>query len=542
MNDGPIRPARRSFYWSPNPKHSTFEHLQRIVLSLFSVFLGLVGLAIGAGHLWGPGASGDLVAYLALGLSLIMLSLPIVLPADSSTQSVARLTGALATLSICAFTLWQSGTDPGAQALMVPTLLVLALTLSITEAGAAALVMAGLVLIGLVLPQTELSSARLGLALSQIAAMAFVVFSAAILTRRFGEIARSQQVESDRFKLIFEHAPVAIAIFDNDLHYIAHTRRWATDYGFPGQDFTGRHHYEVFPEIGDKWKDDHRRNLAGETLHDPEEAFPRADGKVDYVNWTNVPWRQSDGRIGGIIMATQVVTDQVRQRQDLERLNDELENFATTAAHDLKGPIRRMAAFGELIERRYADQFPEDARPLLAQITEGAQKAQMLVKDLLDYARLRDSDVELEALRLSDQIKTLQEEHAALIADSGLQIEVAEDATFLGNTELVSQVFRNLLTNSIRHGASQTPRVEIQIRALEDQIQISWQDNGPGFDPKYETLVFQMFEQLDDEPDTDSTGVGLAMVQRGMERMNGFVSASGNPGVGARFDMTFPKA
>ncbi len=122
-----------------------------------------------------------------------------------------------------------------------------------------------------------------------------------------------------------ENAPSAIAMFDRDMNYLMATRRWMTDYGLEGQDLVGRCHYDIFPEIPERWRALHRRTLEGETLSAEADAFARADGSVTYVRWRNVPWRDADGVVGGMVMFTEVVTDQVLAAEETRRKTEWLE-------------------------------------------------------------------------------------------------------------------------------------------------------------------------------------------------------------------------
>ena len=115
-------------------------------------------------------------------------------------------------------------------------------------------------------------------------------------------------------RLFVEHSPAAIAMFDRDMRYIVHSRRFVADYQLPDQDLTGLLHYEVFPEIPERIKDIHRRCLAGNIERAEEEPFPRADGRLDYVHWEMHPWYEETGKVGGLILFSEVVTERVTAR------------------------------------------------------------------------------------------------------------------------------------------------------------------------------------------------------------------------------------
>ena len=117
------------------------------------------------------------------------------------------------------------------------------------------------------------------------------------------------QASEHKLKLFVEYAPAAIAMFDRDMRYIAASQRYLVDYRLADQDISGRLHYEIFPEVPERWKETHRRCLEGATEKADEDPFPRADGSMDWVRWEIHPWYEQEGKIGGIILFSEVITE-----------------------------------------------------------------------------------------------------------------------------------------------------------------------------------------------------------------------------------------
>jgi PAS domain S-box-containing protein len=129
---------------------------------------------------------------------------------------------------------------------------------------------------------------------------------------------------NERMSLFVEYAPAALAMFDRDMRYLAASRRWMRDYGLKA-DIVGNSHYEVFPEIPERWKDAHRRGLAGEVVRNDEDLFVRADGFRQWLRWEIRPWRAATGEVGGIVIFSEDITELVRAREATATHASELE-------------------------------------------------------------------------------------------------------------------------------------------------------------------------------------------------------------------------
>lgn len=123
--------------------------------------------------------------------------------------------------------------------------------------------------------------------------------------------------KQELLRLFIEHAPAALAMFDRDMRYLAVSPRWKSDYGLGDADIIGRSHYEIFPELPNRWKEVHRRGMKGEAVRGVEECFERMDGAIQWLHWEMLPWRDADGAVGGIVIFSEDITDRVRIQEEL---------------------------------------------------------------------------------------------------------------------------------------------------------------------------------------------------------------------------------
>jgi len=163
-------------------------------------------------------------------------------------------------------------------------------------------------------------------------------------------------------RLFVDEAPVAIAMFDRDMHYIAASRRWISDYGLDGKVLRGRCHYEVFPDLPEHFRARHREGLAGEVVGAAEDRFERADGRVYWVRWELRPWYDSAG-VGGIILFTEDISARKRSEQRIQQLNADLETRVrdrTAELEDTVADLQHALADAEGLRRELREQAIRD--------------------------------------------------------------------------------------------------------------------------------------------------------------------------------------
>jgi len=131
------------------------------------------------------------------------------------------------------------------------------------------------------------------------------------------DIEQALKANEELLRLFVKHTPAAIAMFDTDMRYLQVSDRFLTDYHLEGQDIIGKFHYDIFPNLPERWKEAHRRILAGAVERQDEELYEEPDGSQGWLAWESLPWRKADGEIGGLILFTQVITERKRAEQAL---------------------------------------------------------------------------------------------------------------------------------------------------------------------------------------------------------------------------------
>ncbi len=368
------------------------------------------------------------------------------------------------------------------------------------------------------------------------------------------------QESRERLKLFIDYAPAALAMFDREMCYLALSQRWRRDFQLGDEEVLGLSHYAIFPEIGETWKDIHRRSLAGEIIRADEDFFERADGHSYWLRWEVRPWYQVNGNVGGIVIFTEDITVQKQAEEamrqfnatlerriaertaELNALNQSLESFVYSVSHDLKAPLRGVEGYSRLLQEDYGEQLDEEGRVFIRNIRSGVARMNELITDLLTYSRMERRKLESGTLDLTALVEQALRDCAQEIAVQ--RIEVLNHLPPLGvygDREGILLVLRNLLENAIKfckHAAH--PCIELG-SSHEDQSVTLWiKDNGIGFDMKYNQRIFEIFERLHRQEDYPGTGIGLALVRKAMERMGGEVWAQSASGQGATFFLRLP--
>ncbi|HEV7652896.1 MAG TPA: ATP-binding protein [Actinophytocola sp.] len=226
--------------------------------------------------------------------------------------------------------------------------------------------------------------------------------------------------------------------------------------------------------------------------------------------------------------------------RDLERSNTELEQFAYVASHDLQEPLRKVASFCQLLQRRYAGQLDERADQYIEFAVDGAKRMQELINDLLAFSRVgrivRDSvDVSCNAVLAQAKANL-----AAAIEQAGATIEAGDLPTVKAEVPLLTAVFQNLVSNALKFHGEQPPHIVIDAHRDGAFWEFSFSDNGIGIDADYAERIFVIFQRLHGKGEYPGTGIGLAMCRKIVEYHGGRIWLDPEYDGGARFRFTLP--
>ena len=200
----------------------------------------------------------------------------------------------------------------------------------------------------------------------------------------------TEQVEAileieEKLRLTIEYSPAAIAMLDTDMRYIGHSRRWISDYDLGQENLIGRSHYDIFPEISERWREAYRRSLRGEIVKGDEDRFVRQSGDVQWLHWEVRPWYRGK-RIGGIIIFSEVITNIKEKEAELQNVKLLQEELASVA-HSAKSPASAANLLVELLEKGAHNLSPEQC-DLLRGIADANKNTLIYLRNILLLSNL----------------------------------------------------------------------------------------------------------------------------------------------------------
>jgi PAS domain S-box-containing protein len=374
----------------------------------------------------------------------------------------------------------------------------------------------------------------------------------------------AQEQSLQHMRVFINDAPAPIAMFDTQMRYIAVSRRWYTDYKIKAPSVIGRSHYEIFPEIPERWRDVHRRCLAGAIERADEDLFTRADGSEHWLRWEVHPWMlcEKPPTVGGIIMFSEDITSlkiahehalrakaqseiDAALRIEAERLNKAKDEFLATVSHELRSPLHAMLGWVQLLKKAFND--PARLAQAVAAIERSAQTQTQLISDILDINRITSGKLRLtlQDISLTQLINEAVDAISPQTTAKGISLEKeipAAEAIIRGDLTRLHQCLGNILSNAVKFTQNEG-RIHITATKRDHIIEISVSDTGQGIRADALPLLFERYAQITAASARvhGGLGLGLAITKHLIGLHGGSISAySAGEGLGSTFTITLP--
>lgn len=405
--------------------------------------------------------------------------------------------------------------------------------------------------------------------------------------RAAAELERKQALDALRnseklYRILAENFPNGVVLlFDHELRYTlaeGQSLEWS---GHPKESLEGKTIWEVFePKTCEKVEPRYRAALAGTAT-----TVEVQDGDRFYLVHT-LPVKNEQGEIFAGMVVSQDITLQKQAEQtlknardeleirvsertrelseanaalyaeiadrkeaerkleqlaaELKRSNQELEQFAYVASHDLQEPLRAVAGYTQLLEQEYLDRLDESAKEYMEYIVDGSTRMQQLIRDLLTYSRV---GTRTQAFALTDcniVVRQAMDNLRVTIAESNATITYDALPTVIADKNQLVQLFQNLIGNAIKFRREEPPHIHLSGETQNSEWLIRVSDNGIGIKPRYLDRIFEIFKRLHTRKEFPGTGIGLAICKKIVERHGGKIWAESQLGVGTTFYLTIP--
>lgn len=338
----------------------------------------------------------------------------------------------------------------------------------------------------------------------------------------------------------------AALLIDHNGILLACNKVFADRFGRSVEEVVGGDLFGLFPaEVGAS-----RRAVCMQVLHtgEPMQLNDKRGDRHFHNAITRVP--NPGGTTGQVAVFSRDVTEDLAREERLktyvaamERSNEELQQFAYVASHDLREPLRLVSNYVSLLERRYAPQLDQDARDFIGFARSGAQRMDALILDLLAYSRVSRIETHLVAVSLVEAAEAALKNLDLAVRDADATIIVDMDAaiTVRGDEGQLARLFQNLMGNALKYRSPDRPlSMRLTTRRDGAQVRVAVADNGIGIEPIYFDRIFRIFQRLHTVDKYDGTGIGLAICKRIAENHGGAIAVSSQPDRGTTFTVTLP--
>jgi PAS domain S-box-containing protein len=378
----------------------------------------------------------------------------------------------------------------------------------------------------------------------------------------FGKITRDlteRRASEQRFRLLVEGVTdYAIFLLDRTGHVASWNSGAQRIKQYTVDEIMGKHFSNFYtPEDREKGMPQHVLKQAEEHEHWQGEGWRvRKDGSRFWSSVVVTALRDEEGQLTGFSKVTRDITDRKqlldelqrhteeleRQVEERERTNAELEAFSYSVSHDLRAPLRAIEGFASALKEDYGNQLDETAHDYLHEIISASTRMNCLVRDLLEYGKLSRIEIIQQSVAVGPLVRRILGEGPPEYRTATLTGNL--DCSVLAHEPTLAQVLHNLISNAFKfHPKDVVARVEVNVQDTGRKcVRIAVKDRGIGILPEHQEKIFKVFERLHGLDEFPGTGIGLAIVKRGIERMGGRVGVESQPDQGSTFWIELPSS
>ncbi|HEX2961771.1 MAG TPA: PAS domain S-box protein [Ignavibacteriales bacterium] len=377
------------------------------------------------------------------------------------------------------------------------------------------------------------------------------IIGAIAVNQDLTELIRVEQelkISEEKFRTIAETMPLIVWTAEPDGKFDYLNQRSLEFTGAKAEDVTGFGWYNfLHPDSSacaeEKWLESIK---TGKILEDTS-LIRRHDGQYRWFLTRSVPLRDDKGNIIKWFGTATEIHDQKETEKKLnealkklERSNQDLEQFAYIASHDLKEPLRMVKNYMQLLEKKYKGVLDESAGTYINFAVDGATRMNALISDLLLYAKVSSKPKEFELVDLNKMTEKVLEDLQLSIKESGASVNYAGLPVVMADSLQMRQLFQNLIQNAIKFRNVQSPVIEIRSEKMSSHWLITVKDNGIGIDPQFKERIFIIFQRLHEREKYPGTGMGLAICKRIVEHHGGRIWVESEVGSGTTFYFIIP--
>ena len=350
------------------------------------------------------------------------------------------------------------------------------------------------------------------------------------------------------FKVAFDNSPIGMDIIDLQGRYVRVNESYCRMIGYPSSQLIGKPIRSVtHPDDVASDQESLRRFLDGEMrTYQTEKRFLHSDGRVVWALLNVTMVRDSNDRplhfFGQIQDITQLKHDEEELRQqalELKRSNQELDDFAYIASHDLKTPLRGIENLSKWIAEDSQDVLSEGSREHLRKLRQRIARLDRLLDDLLQFSRAGRMTGDVSQINTGPLVLSVVE---LLNPPPGFVVVLTSDMpTLTTHKTPLELVFRNLIDNAVKHHHRADGRIEVSAVVRNRVVEFTVRDDGPGIPAEYHEHIFRMFQTLKPRDELEASGIGLAVVKKVVERHGGQITVESSDGQGTSFRFTWPR-